>query len=168
MAERKCVKCGGRGFMNGFCRKHFIENIEKRVKKGIRQNSLIERNESLVAEDMLCRHFIENVINVPVKVKKSGKGRRVIPWSMDDEILQFLAALFSSKELKESEDKSIKLFRTIKDNELEAYARLKGAKFSRKRTAQERRILSELDRLEKDHKETRFSLLRSIEEIRGL
>ncbi|MBD3313483.1 hypothetical protein GF345_03505 [Candidatus Woesearchaeota archaeon] len=154
--------------MNSFCKKHFIENIERRVKRDVRQNSLIQKNEKLIVKDPLCRHFIEDVLNVPVEIKRSGKGREVLLWTMDDELLEFLTALFRGRKHKRPAKNRIRLFRTVNDRELEAYANLKRLKFSRKRTKEEKGILKEIDRLEKEHKETRFSLLKSIEELNRL
>lgn len=164
----RCVKCKAKVLGDfDFCRSHFVENIERRVKKDIRQNNLIEKDEILLVKEPLSRHFVENVINVPVKIGK--KGREVLLWTMDDEILVFLDTLFSGKKVKGSgigiKKGRIKLFRTVTDKELEAYAKIKGIRFSRKKTESEKKILAELDRLEKDHKETRFSLIKSIEEI---
>ncbi|MBU0536161.1 MAG: hypothetical protein KKE20_04300 [Nanoarchaeota archaeon] len=156
----KCVKCERKEFMSSFCRKHFLENIEGRVKKEVRQKSLIKKNEKLDIKDGLSRHFINNVMNMPVQ--KSNKGRKVLMWTMDDEILRFLKEVFKGKKMKKDRVSGIRLFRTIKDKELETYAKLKGMKFGKKRSKDEKRILSEIDRLEKEHKETRFSIIRSI------
>ncbi|MCX6707608.1 MAG: hypothetical protein NT001_05725 [Candidatus Woesearchaeota archaeon] len=164
----KCIKCKANVLGDfDFCRSHFVENVERRVKKDIRQNNLIEKDETILVKDPLSRHFIEKVINVPVKIGK--KGREAMLWTMDDEILVFLDALFGRKSLRASgigviKDR-IKLFRTVTDRELETYSKIKGLKFSKKRSEKEMRILRELDLLEKDHKETRFSLIKSIEEI---
>src|SRR3989344_2675091 len=170
----KCIKCKAKVLDDfDFCRGHFIENIERRVKKDIRQNNLIEKDETLIIKDDLSRYFLKNVINVPVKIVSSGKhDKEVLLWTMDDEILVFLDALFGRKKLKGSGigiiKGRIKLFRTVTDRELEAYAKIKGIKFSKKRTEKEKKVLAELDLLEKDHRETRFSLIKSIEEIAGL
>ena len=167
----KCIKCKAKILGDfEFCKSHFVENVEKRVKKDIRQNNLIEKDEVLLVKDPLSRHFIEKVINVPVKIGK--KGREAMQWTMDDEILLFLDALFSKRNLKKSgvgiiKDK-IKLFRTVTDKELEAYAKIKGLRFNKKRTEKEKSVLAELDLLEKDHRETRFSLIKSVEEISSL
>jgi hypothetical protein len=167
----KCIKCKAKVLGDfEFCRSHFVENIEKRVKKDIRQNNLIEKDEMLLAKDPLSRHFIEKVINVPVKIGK--KGREAMQWTMDDEILLFLDSLFGKKNIKASgigiiKDR-IKLFRTVTDKELLAYAKIKGLKFDKKRTEKEKSIISELNLLEKDHRETRFSLIKSIEEVASL
>ena len=167
----KCIKCKAKVLGDfEFCRGHFIENVERRVKKDIRQNNLIEKDETIIVKDPLSRNFIEKVINVPVKIGK--KGREAMLWTMDDEILVFLDALFGKKKLKKSRigiiKDRIKLFRTVTDKELEAYAKIKGLRFSKKRTEKEKKVLAELDLLEKDHRETRFSLIKSIEEIGGL
>lgn len=167
----RCVKCKANVLEDfDFCRSHFVENVERRVKKDIRQNSLIRKDETLLVKEPLSRHFLENVINVPVRIGK--KGREIILWTMDNEILVFLDALFSGKKVKGSgigiKKDRIKLFRTVTDRELDAYTKIKGIRFSKKRTESEKKILAELDKLEKDHKETRFSLLRSIEEISAL
>lgn len=161
-----CLKCKSKIFMNGFCRKHFIENIERRVKKEVRQKGLIKRNENLIVRDALSRHFISNVLNMPVKTGK--KGREVVLWTMDDEILNYLRAMFSRKKQKKLPKSKIKLFRAVKDSELEAYARLKKLRFNKKRTEDEKTILKEIDRFDQKHRETRFSLLKSIEELTGL
>lgn len=170
LSNMNCLKCNGKVFMNGFCSQHFAENIEKRVKKDIRQNNLIEKGKILLAKDPITVHFIKNVLNVPVKIVGSGRhDKEILLWTMDDEILYFFTNMFKGKMRKESIQKnSIRLFRTVKDSELEAYAKLKGIRFSRKRAGQEKRILEELDKIEGKHKETRFSLIKSIEEISSL
>lgn len=174
MAKKCCLKCKRNVFMNGFCRQHFLENIEKRVKKEIRQNNLIDKDDVLSVKDPLCVYFIKN-INVPVKIIKSSSkssrknAKEILPWTMDDEILLFLNAFFSKKSLKGiwlgQDSRKIKLFRTIRDAELSRYANLRGIRFSKKRGKADRKIMDEIDRLEKMHAETRFSILKSIEQI---
>ena len=167
-SNMKCLKCNGKVFMNGFCKSHFIENIEKRVKKDIRRNNLIKKNETLVVKDPLCGYFISRVLNIPVKMAEKGKGREILFWTMDDEVLAFLTALFSRRKMKNGSKKIIKLLRTVKDKELEAYAKLKKIRCRIKRSRKEKNILDEIDRLEEKHMETRFSLLKSIEELSRL
>ena len=43
----KCIKCGKKEVLSSFCRSHFIDYLEKKVRKTIRQHKLIPRKKNL-------------------------------------------------------------------------------------------------------------------------
>ncbi|MCX8147023.1 MAG: hypothetical protein N3D84_00990 [Candidatus Woesearchaeota archaeon] len=169
----KCLKCSKNVFLNEFCRQHFIENVEKRVKKEIRENANLKKGDVLFVNNnnsKILEYFIKNVIKTPVEItrdKKSKYNKEIVLWTMDDEIALFLHQLFNNKKIigVGQDKKRIKLFRTIKDNELIEYAKIKKLHFKRKKGKNENEILKEVYEIEKRHKETMNSILRCIEKI---
>lgn len=166
----KCLKCHKKAHYNGLCRKHFMEQIEARVRKEIRAKELIKKNDVLVVKDPIAKFLIKKIMGgMPLRIVKSGKGRFVELWTLDDEVLCFLTEFFGESKQKKVQKDSIRPFRTVKDDELLAFAKLSGVKFKKKkRTKREEEMKKALQKIEKKHPETKFSLLRSVEGMRNL
>lgn len=187
----KCLKCSNKGYYGSLCSKHFMENIEARIRKEMRLKELIKKDDVLVINDPICMFFIKKVMKgMPLKIIKSEKGvgkflrdgkrvKFVLPWTLDDEILSFLIDFFGEKaegiEMKKKTDSlkeglsEIKPLKAIKEDELITFAKLAKVKFKKKkRTAREEEIKKAIEKIDKRHQETKFSLLRSIGEIKNL
>ncbi|MFO8015587.1 MAG: hypothetical protein R6U32_00635 [Candidatus Woesearchaeota archaeon] len=190
---RKCIKCPKKAYHNNLCRKHFIQQIEARVKKEIRQKQPISRDDILIMTDPLSRHLLRKSLGgMPVRTAISGKNlsreekersKKVLLWTLDDEIIDFLMFFFGErpapqekgkmhKDRKRENDEgagTIRPFRQVKDDELEKYAGAAGIKFKKKkRSAREEEIKKAINRIDRKHKETRYSLLKSVEEMKAL
>jgi len=76
---------------------------------------------------------------------------------------------FFGEKTYEETNGEIKPFRTIKEDELVIFAKLNKIKFKKtKRTKREEEILKAIDKSDKKHPETKFSLLKSVYEIKKM
>ncbi len=161
----KCTKCKKEAYENGLCKSCFSRYIERKIRKELRIHKLIQRNDTLIISDPLCEYVIKRAIKeMPIKILKRGKGKKVLPWTTDDECHHFLSLFLNNKPLKNlGHGKDVKLFLSLREAEVAAFAKAKGFKFPRPKKDT---ITTILDKLEKKHPQTKHSLLRSINDIK--
>jgi hypothetical protein len=161
----KCQKCKNRAVFEDLCKSCFSRYIERKIRRELRTSKLISRDDILVITDPLCEFVIKRALKgLPVKITKRGKGKRVLPWTVEDECHAFLSLFLNNKPLKGiGHGKDIKLFLTLREAEVSAYAKAKGFQFKARRKDT---IMKVLDELEKKHSQTKYSLLRSINDIK--
>ncbi|MBN2423225.1 hypothetical protein JXB41_08435 [Candidatus Woesearchaeota archaeon] len=190
----KCLKCNKKSCIkistNYFCKNCFTEVIQKRIRKELRITRVIKKNDKILIIDdgsynsknsvYLLKGTLKN-LPCEISIKKShykiGKkiktnaNKIIIPWNLDDECEYFLYCFFNNKKPKYlghyKLDKKlyIKLLLNVTDSESRKFADIK--KFKYKKQKKEKSLINEcLDVLEKEHPETKYSLLRSIEEIK--
>ncbi len=143
---------------HNFCDKHFLEYIEKRVRKEIREYKLDTKKTYALKntknhEYELTKYFLEKAFNKRLKLKDSSKGE-IIPTSLDKEILSFLKSFMNNEPY---DYKKIMPLRVVTDKEQEELCRILGLSF--KNTTEK---LSHLEELEEQHPDTKFSLLKSL------
>lgn len=160
----RCKKCMNEAYYSGLCKSCFLRYFERKVRKELRLNRIINRNDTLIITDQLCEYVIRRIIkDMPVKIIKKGKGKHVLPWTADDECCHFLSLFLNNKPLKGiGHGKDVKLFLSLLEDEVAAYAKAKSIGFSRRRKDP---IIKVLDELEKKHPQTKHSLMRSINDI---
>jgi hypothetical protein len=147
----------------------FCERIEKRIRKYVRINKIFSKGDKLIVVGDVCRYLVGSIIKgLPVtivyrrRVGEVPKGYRVVmPWTMDDEIVDFLESVFLNK--KRKKHGFIKLLVVATDKEIKQFARFKKLEF--KENSKNKDIKEFLDKLEEEHPETKHSLLKSVEQI---
>lgn len=119
--------------------------------------------------------FETGFVNKKVKkvIKKNKIKQVVIPWNLDDEIIYFTENLFSKGNFNyighftQDEIFYIKLLRNVLESECLLFAKCKKFKFKKriKKDKNRREIKNMLDKIDKKHSETKFSLLKSIDSL---
>ncbi|MEK6916373.1 MAG: hypothetical protein AABW92_01390 [Nanoarchaeota archaeon] len=189
----KCVKCGKPAAVSvqnlESCDSCFQKIIEKRVRKEIRTNNLIDKDDKILildngsAESQLSSYLLKRIIkDLPVKItiKKldythgkalSGDFNKIIvPWNADLEDEYFLSCIFQNKEIEflghyKIDNKTyVKLFLPVLSSEVEVFAKIKKLDF--KKNTKKSITQDMMDKLEKEYPETKFSLLSSAEQFR--
>lgn len=168
-----CINCKGGVYHNGLCRPHFLEQIESRVAREIRLSGGLSKGDVLAVKEPLCRHLVKKAVGgmpllfVRGAKKAKGKNAKVVSgWMLDDEVISFMMDFFGEKIAEKQIPEEIRPLRLLKEDELIAYARLVKIRFKKKkRTAREEEMKKELERIEKKHLETKYSLLKSVREM---
>lgn len=168
----RCVKCKRRkklislASLEPLCKDCFCKVIEKRIRKKIRLNKLFKKGDRILIEDELSFFLVKKIIkDLPVKLflRKSNKAnKKVIKWTLDDKLLVFLKNIFFGKKFKKREQ--ISILDVITDNEAIMFSKINKIKF--KPNIKDKNIANMLERLEKKYPEIRFSLSRSISELK--
>ena len=183
----KCAKCKMPAkakfkHTGNLCQNHFLELIEKRVRKGLRTQKLIKKNDKILFIDnkskeyYVSNYLLKSIIkNLPVKIdtKKSKKltlasakhNKIIIPWSLDDEAEEFLELIFNKKQPLKFNKKALKLLGNVSEEEIELFAKIK--RFKYKKTSKSK-IKQMLDKMENKYPGYKFSLLNSIKQIKEL
>jgi hypothetical protein len=141
------------------------ESFERKLRKAIKLNP-IKKDELVLVEDKIVEFCLKKAVKgLPHKVVKSGKyDKRVVLWTLDDEDRELLHCVLNKKKLKKDDSKVIKLFKFVSDEELLQYA--KANKISLKIKKDEIKDL--VAKLSEKYPQTRYSLLKSSDEIKKL
>ena len=111
------------------------------------------------------------------KTKETIKDNKIkqviIPWNLDDEIIYFTENLFNKGNFKflgnfkQNKIFHIKLLRNVLESECLLFAKCRKFKFKEKpkKDKQRKDIKKMLDKIDKKHAETKFSLLKSIDSL---
>ncbi len=168
----KCYACGGKGSLKhldrDICRKCFLKNIEKRVKKHLGRK-LFKKNSNILVIGDLENVLLKKVIkDLPVKItfkKKLPKEIKGFDWviigkTLDDVGEKFLTGLFKGKLLVGKTKKKIfNLLEPLTLDEVTLYAKLNKIKFKIKKQ------VGLLEKL-KEYKELKYNLHKNIKELK--
>lgn len=104
---------------------------------------------------------------MPIQIVKKGNyDKEVLPWTLDDEAAEFLEGFICNKLRTKNDNKKIKLFRTVKESELIAFASAKKMRYCKNPEKTEvRKIINEMDR---KYPCTLFNLLKSSEKLKKI
>jgi len=106
-------------------------------------------------------------------IEKNKIKQIIIPWSLDDEIIYFTENLFKKGDFKflghfkQNKISYIKLLRNVLESECFLFAKCRKFKFKDRpeKDKQKKAIKNMLDKIDKKHSETKFSLLKSIDSL---
>ncbi|MBU4284460.1 MAG: hypothetical protein KJ968_05095 [Nanoarchaeota archaeon] len=109
-------------------------------------------------------------------IKKNKIKQVIIPWDLDDEIIYFTENLFKKGDFKflghfkQNKISYIKLLRNVLDSECLLFAKCRKFKFKDRpeKDKQRKDIKKMLDKIDKKHAETKFSLLKSIDNLNNI
>ena len=172
--QSKCIKCPKPAkislrHIKQVCPSCFSEIIEKRVRKAIRENKWIKRNDTVFVVDngslafSVTKYLLESISkDLPMEiqtVKAPREGKVVLPWSLDDEIEGHLKDLFGEER---RQAKHIRLLKNVSDEEIQVFAEVKKLAGSLPEKSELGRKLSDL---EEKYPGSKFGLLKSFQEL---
>lgn len=186
----ECFRCRKKARINlkhlgRLCNNCFLKLIEKRVRKELRTKKLIKKDDRILFIDdnskefFVCYFLLKSIIKeLPVKIetKKTKKlnlssnftkkyDKIIIPWNLEDEAEGFLELVFNKKKQPRFSKKAIKLLKNLSEEEIKAFARIKGFSY---KTKPKSRIKKMLDELEQRYPGYKFSLLNSTKQMQKL
>lgn len=165
--------------------KHDIFNIQKKARRELRLNKYFTNKEKVIVIDddskeskfILCilDEIFNKRLNVGVAKKFNFKNNKInkiiIPWSLDKEINSEILNFFENKKLmnesekninKKGNNKIIKLFKTIDDDEIVCYLSTKRVPFHNSGRKNSNEFI---DSLEKLYPGTKNTMLKSLANI---
>ncbi len=192
-----CHKCRKKTrYHADFCKTCFCTVLERRIKKYLGQHELIKKNDVLYVDNDLVEYFLKTLFTLPLTIVRTlttnvVPNKRVLAWTMDHELEQFLDCLINKGTLPR-EKKGVKFFLPVTRDELHAYARAQKLPLSNDlKPMPKKELLKQsglasipgsggaavplstiqtpadiLNELEKRHPETRHSLIKSIEQLK--
>lgn len=178
-----CIKCKKLKNANikhlggSLCLSCFNKIIEKRVRKTLREKNWINPKDCIIAIDngtikaKTGIYILESIfkktplrleikkqsVDSPVKTAKK-QCKLMIPWTADDEVEEFLEAVFNNKKIPRT--KKIKLLVNVSGEEVEVYAKANKIKGKKSKKSV---LGKKLDKLEKRYPGSKFGLLKSIQ-----
>ncbi|MGV8161847.1 MAG: hypothetical protein ACP5N2_00765 [Candidatus Nanoarchaeia archaeon] len=165
----KCSKCKTSALQNVeyagnyYCEKHFLELIEKRIRRNLRTRKLLDVKEKYKfiddssSESRISEYFLSKIFQGRLLFKKYKKNsfsdNVIVATNLDEQVLLFLNT-FLKNEKKENE-KTIKPLEVVTQREIEFLCSILNIKFEPRI---KRDLLSDL---EKKYPGTKFSLFQS-------
>lgn len=176
----KCLKCSRNAEINypngDLCKSCFLEILTNRIKKELRKNYLFKKGEKVLVFGKLTEIFLKKAVEgLPLAVKtdknytkdmfdkKFFYDKIIIPWTADDESELFYEEITKPRlNLKNigQNNKIIKLFKPILDEELVKAAKILKIKFKPKKRNKE------LEKIQKKFSSAKFGLVKSAEEFK--
>ena len=187
----KCSVCNKKAEANlkhlgVLCKECFSRTIEKRIRKTTRINRIFKKNDNILVFDKLSFFMVNKIVkdlpkkiffykeynNIsqlntkPIKdcIKKNKINRIIIPWTLDDEINQFLEQIFLNKKIKENE--YIKLFKDATEEELDLFSKFNKIEYIKNK--KNKGIEDFINKVEDRYTGTKFKLKKSYDRLSGL
>jgi hypothetical protein len=144
----------------------FCRTIEKRIRKYTRINEFFKKGDVILVKDDVSEHFVRKIISeLAVKIVKKGKADKIIEsWTADDEINRFFMGILGKAE--KLDEKLVKMFLWITDDELEKYCRINGVKF--KRREKDKAVQKLVDDITAKHTDSKHKIVKSLEKLNRL
>lgn len=124
MKQEKCTKCKKKSVWvdythKNYCEQHFIEQIEKRIRKHLRINKIIDVKKTYYLQPdkenkhLLTKFFLENIFQSRLKVSNKKNENTLVSDTLDDEAEQLMYYFLKNQEMP----KGIKPINVITDAE---------------------------------------------------
>ncbi|MBW2992670.1 hypothetical protein KY345_05630 [Candidatus Woesearchaeota archaeon] len=141
-----------------YCHEHGTV-IEKRIRKYVRLNKLFRKNDVIKVKDDISSYFVRKIIkNLPAKIVKQGKCDKVVSvWTADDEINGFFMNILGKKV---KDEKNVKMFLWVTDEELEKYCKINKIKF--KRNKKDKSVIRFVDEISLKFPDSKHKLIKSL------
>lgn len=164
----KCSKCKKTAEVNlnhmpPLCKKHFLEVIEKRVRKDIRINKVFAKNDIIICSGEISFFLLKSILNkIPVNIilknktklenpekkpksKSLVKNKIIVEKTADDYCCDFFEHIINKNKINKKE---ISIIRTLLDKEVEIFAKFNNLKFKpNKKNNEILKIIEEFDKL---------------------
>lgn len=189
----ECIKCNQKSsismkHLGDLCKPCFVKVVEKRVRKELRTKNPLKKNNKIVIinnnskESAVSEYLLKKIIKdlpVDITLKKSTKlnlssktlkkyNKIIIPWSLEDEISEFIESLFNKTSITKFSKKSIKLLKVLSEEEIAMYAKIKKLEYNKQIKRKKSKVKIMLDNLENRYPGYKFSLLNSTRNINSL
>lgn len=163
----KCAICKKKATINTpygerhYCDTHFMESIEKRIRKDLRINQPLDLKKKYYlpnpknSEIKISEIILKNIFGKHLKIEYTidfNKKNLIIPKSLDEEASELIESYFQNKEFSK---KYINPLRTVTQKEISEIARILKIQHKPKKN---NKMLEELD---KKYPGTLFSILKS-------
>ncbi|MDP7323862.1 MAG: hypothetical protein QF632_03825 [Candidatus Woesearchaeota archaeon] len=160
--------------LGSLCANCFCKIFEKRIRKSVRIDRVFSKNDRILVSDKLSEYLVKEIIKgMPVKiffrkldddfVKREKINKVVVGWTLDDEVNQFLEKLLFNRKSKEV--KYVKLLKSVTDEEVEAFVKIKKIKFSLNEKNED--ISEFISVLNEKYDDIKFGLGKSIKKLKS-
>lgn len=187
--NEKCTKCPKKAEIksktDNLCKTCFLEKIEKRARKQLREYIFLNKDDKVLIIDndskesatnkylfgkiikgfpakIIVKKF-ENEKAVQEYVKKEKINRIVIPKNADDLLKEQLENLLMNKKEKKNENEIVLLAHVL-DSEIEEFAKLLNLKYTKKEK-KTNLMIDEFEKLEEKYPGAKFGFLKSQKEL---
>ena len=173
LGNMKCYLCGGKSRFKqqkgrSICNSCFCRLLEKRVRKYARLNKLFKKGDRILVKGDVNKYFVESILkDLPVKLffkKNNNINKVVVEWTLDDEINEFVKALFLNKKVKKAGKTDVRLLKVLTDEEVKKFAKINKIKF--KPNKKDKAVQEFLDNVEAKHPNIKYNLLKNIDNLK--
>ena len=160
---KTCDKCKKTSIWTDYtnkklCETHFLEQIEKRIRKNLRTKKLIDlKKEYTIIKDeenkhIITQHFLKKIFPNRIKLTKNKDAIKINSNTLDDETQELIEKFTKNKEIT----KEIKPISVITDEELKIIAKILNQKVKIKPKTQDKLTKKDPQLLFSTHKSKEF------------
>jgi len=148
------------------CNECFCWLFEKRIRKQTRLDKAFKPKDKILVKGDVAKYLVKSITkDMDVKIVSKNYNKKVIEWTLDDELNQFVKNMFEGKK-QPKQDKTIKILKNVTDKDAVLFAKIKGLKF--KPNKKDKKVQYFLDKIQEKYPNAKYNLLRNIEELRKL
>ena len=137
--------------------------------KQFREKGLLKRAQSSITSILSDITFLElKDSKANVRINNKEADFVLIPWSLENEVLEFLDLFLQGDINKVKNKDSIKMFKNITQNEIDAYAKINGYKNLSKKKTSITAIEKMIDSLELKYPGIKRSVLNGVKEYKEI
>ncbi len=159
----KCSKKATVKFNQQYCDDHFLQTIEKRIRKNIRKQDIDIKHQFYLIKQKgheyeLTKHFLKKIFEGRLKIKEVTKKQpknNIYATSLDEEATKFLNEFFNNKKI---ELKGIKPLDVVMQKEQKEICRILQIPFEDKKDF--------LTQFEEQYPGTKYSLKKTMEHFK--
>ena len=159
-----CGKCSKQGVYTyvdkHFCEKHFLEIVEKNVRKNFRKYK-IQKNEELAINGIIAKYFVDKVLTMPYEISKKKSVRLVTEITLDDLDIAFLDNILNNSSNILFNEKFINIFENLPSSVIKDFCKIKNIPFTKKISKLEK----DLSLLENKYPGTKNSLFKCVKQL---
>jgi len=168
----KCYLCGKKAVIkkhkNRFiCNKCFCWLFEKRIRKQTRLDKSFGVGDKILVLGGVAKYLVKSITkDMNIKIVSKNYNKKVIEWTLDDELNQFVKKMFEGKKQKKEDKKVVKILKNVTDEDVKLFAKIKGLKF--KPNKKDEAIQKFLNSVQVKYPNAKYNLLRNISELRKI
>ncbi|MBW2978433.1 hypothetical protein KY331_06320 [Candidatus Woesearchaeota archaeon] len=168
----RCYLCGRTAVIKKqknrvICNKCFCWLFEKRIRKQTRLDKSFSSGDRILVIGEVAKYLVKSITkDMNVKLVSKNYNKKIIEWTLDDELNQFVKGMFEGKGRRKEEKKVIKILKNVTDEEVKLFAKIKGLKF--KPNKKDKAIQKFLDSVQAKYPNAKYNLLRNVSELRTI
>ncbi len=167
-----CKNCKKEPYFENLCRNCFVRKFEKKSRKEVR--GIFKKNSKVYIEDKkdsnsyALNEFIKS-LGHPLKYTNKKEANFVlIPWSLENEVLDFLEHFLMKDINKIKKYNGLKIFKGLTQKEIDLYAVSKGYKLKEKKTLPISAVSKMIEELEQKYPGIKKAVLNGVKEYKEI
>ena len=149
------------------CKKCFCWLFEKRIRKQTRTDKSFRVNDKVFVVGDVAKYLVKSITkNMNIQFVSKNFDKKLIEWTLDDELNQFVKEMFEGKPHKKEKKRLVKILKNVTDKKVKLFAKIKKLNF--KPNKKDKVTQKFLDDVQARFPNAKYNLLKNISELREI